>query len=442
MRGKSGFVSTVLGLFIVQAVTTSIPATAIRLMGSSSTAAYVQKVPDLNASDTFRNETRLFERLRFDLLDIANPGLSFHGFFTSFDDAAHQSIGDTRTRLYNAYFEYRPMGSTPHNIHPFARLGRQWVSSGVGSGTMDGLLVQADQAEWGGLTLFGGTLGIDRIEQTRIDSPDASNRLGGEVRIHPRVSDQTVPEVAVSYAVTHRDKRMETKRIGLRGDLRVRRELRLWSEVRHDFALDRTYGTAAGVEFLRPRQNLRTWFEYNRRTSSLPATNFFSMFDQRPVSSIRGGLGFGVGGPYRFGVDFDRVDFRNEVTYVENTEGAQVSRLTVDRSRSFRLTLTRGWMEMGARFSSGFGGKQTGLVLSGNQDFGKLGLNVDVDYWKYNYGDTSFEDNDATAGAFAASYQVLPLTRATAQIEALNNRELKRVVRLLLRIDQRFRLER
>jgi hypothetical protein len=99
-------------------------------------------------------------------------------------------------------------------------------------------------------------------------------------------------------------------------------------------------------------------------------------------------------------------------------------------------------MEMGARFTSGFGGKQTGLVLSGNQDFGKLGLNLDVDYLKYDYGDNSLEDNDATAGTIGASYQIAPLTRVSAQVEALNNRTLKRDVRLLVRVDQRFRLGR
>jgi hypothetical protein len=442
MRGKLRGVAAILGLFILMAIAASNPAAAIRLMGSSSTAVYAQKIPTLETPDTFQNQIRLFERLRFDLLDIASPALSFHGFFTSFDDAAHQSIGDTRTRLYNGYLEYRQMKPMRLNFHPVARLGRQWVSSGVGSGTMDGLLLQADQADWGGLTLFGGTLGIDRVEQTRLDSPNASNRLGGEIRVHPRFSDQTEPEVAVSYAVTHRDKKMEASRIGMRGNLRVRRELRLWTEIRHDFALDRTYGTAAGVELLKPAHNLRTWFEYNRRTSDLPATNFFSMFDQRPISSIRGGLGFGVGGPYRIAFDFDRIDFRNQVTYVNNGQGTQVSRLTVDRSKSFRAMLSRGWMEIGARFTSGFGGKQTGLVLSGNQDFGKLGLNVDVDYLKYDYGDNSLEDNDATAGTFAASYQVLPMTRATVQVEALNNRDLKRDVRLLVRVDQRFRLGR
>lgn len=441
MRRIPEVAAAVLGLVVLAAAVSSVPAGAVRLIGSSSTAAYFQKIPTTSGTDEFEGQTRLYERLRLDLLDIADPALSFHSYFTAFDDVSHQSIGDTRTRLYSAFLEYRPAGAALR-IHPVARLGRQWISSGVGSGIVDGLLLQADRAGWGGLTVFGGTLGIDRLQQLRFDNPDDSNRLGGEFRIRPRVSDQTEPEVALSYAVTHRNKKIESQRMGIRGDLKIRRELRLWSEVRHDFALDRTYGTAAGVEFLKPVRNLRAWFEYNRRTSALPATSFFSLFDQRPISAVRGGLGFRILRPYRFSFDFDRVDFRNQITYVRNAEGVQVSRSTVDRSTSYRFMLMRGWMQMGARFSSGFGGKQTGLVLSGNQDFGKLSVNLDVDYLKYDYGENSLEDNDATAGIVAASYQLRPATRVTAQIEALNNRAMKRDVRLLVRVDQRFRLGR
>jgi|GEM_PF-2420759 len=443
MRGNVKAAAAVLALAFVLSALASASGSAVRLIGSSSTAAYFQKVrtPGSLGVDSFEGQTRLYERLRFDVLDIGEPSLTFHGFFTSFDNVSHQAIGDTRTRLYNAFFEYRPVLASARPFNYFARLGRQWVTSGVGSGILDGALVQAERAGLCGLTLFGGTLGIDRFNEIQVDKPSDSNRYGGEIRIHPHLSDVTVPEVAVSYANTHRNGKAESQRLGVRGDLRLHRELRIYSEVRHDFALARTYGTTAGIELQKHDSNTRLWFEYNRRTSALPATNFFSVFDQRPISGIRGGLGFGLVGPYRLAFDFERTDFRNQATLL-NVGGNALTRSNVDRSKSYRLVLERGWAQIGGRVSTGFGGKQAGLVLIGSHDFGKLNLNLDLDYLHYNYDDNSLGDNHAASGILAAAYEVASGTRVTAQIEAMNNRDLKRDVRLLARVDQRFRIGR
>jgi hypothetical protein len=415
---------------------------AWRLNGSSSTAAYVQEVAKAGSEDTFENRTRLYERLRIDVMELAHPRLSLHTYGTLSNDVTNESLGDTRTRLYNAYLQYRPASAGTDALRYDIRLGRQWVLSGVGAGTIDGLVVSTDRPGWGGLTLFGGTLGMDTRDQLRFDAPKDSRRFGGDLRILPRVSEGYEPELGVSFAATSRNDVDENQKIGARAALRVRRQLRLWTEVRHDLLLDRTYGTAAGVEFLKPARQMRLWAEFNRRTPAFPATSFFSVWDTKPVSDVRGGVGMGVAGPVRLILDFTRTDFRAQTKYVD-VGGAQVSRSKVDRATSYRVVLERNAAQIGVRFSSGFGGDRTGLVASLNQDIGeRVNVNLDLGYETYDYGSNAYEDNTATTGILALSYKAARNTRITTQIEAMNNRDLKQDIRLLARVDQRFRLGR
>lgn len=419
-----------------------IDAIAYRLNGTSSTAAYIQEVAKPGTEDDFENRTRIYERLRIDIMEMGNQNLSFHTYGTLSNDVTNQDIGDTRTRLYNAYVRYRSTRSRSDAIRYDLRLGRQWVTAGVGSGTIDGLLIVTDRPGWGGITLFGGTLGIDTSDQLRFDSLKESQRIGGDLRIQPRLSNAYEPELGLSFAATSRDDVDESQRLGARASLRVRRQLRLWTEFRHDFLLARTYGSAAGVEFLKPAKRLRLWAEYNRRTPILPATSFFSVWESKPISDIRGGLGTGISGPYRLIFDFTRTDFRAETKYVD-VEGEPVSRSQVDRATAYRIVIERNAAQIGVRFSSGFGGDRTALIASLNQDFGdRFNVNLDLGYESYDYGSNVYEENTASSGILALSYKATTSTRVTAQIEALSNRDLKQDVRLLARVDQRFRLGR
>ena len=415
---------------------------AWRLNGTSSTAAYVQEVAKDGTQDTFENRTRLYERLRIDVLDMSSPKLSFHTYGTLSNDLTNQNIGDTRTRLYNMYIQYRSAPKSPDAFRFDTRLGRQWVTSGVGVGTIDGVILSTDRPGWGGITVFGGTLGMDTRDQLRFDSLKDSYRFGGDLRILPRLSDGYEPEIGLSFAATNRNDVDESQKIGARIALRVRRQLKLWTEGRHDLLLDRTYGTAAGVEFLKPAKKMRIWAEFNRRTPALPATSFFSVWDSKPVNEVRGGIGAGVGGPFRLVFDFTRTDFRAETKYVDS-EGTPVSRSEVDRATSYRFTLERGICQLGVRFSKGFGGDRTGLVASLHPELGeRFTVDFDLGYESYDYGSNAYEDNTATTGILALGYKPARDTRITAQIEGISNRDLKQDVRLLARVDQRFRLGR
>lgn len=435
-RRLAGTAARAFGVVLLTLAATSTRADAIRLQGHSTTATYIQKVAEGGTGDEFENRTRLYERLRFTVLDLGTHDLSLHGFLTGYNDLTNWNIGDTRTRLYSAHLRYRSrleMGTEPMLLE--TRLGRQWVASGVGSGTVDGLLVNADRAGWGGVTLFGGTLGMDTREQLRLDGLKDSRRFGGELRLRPRRTPGFEPDVAVSMAYTQRNEQDESQRIGGRAALRVRRQLRMWTEVRHDFALDRTYGQAAGVEFTRLRSPLRLWATYNRRTNALPATSYFAFWDSRPVSELRGGFRLGIAGPYRFTFELGRVDFKK----VTDKAGTTNTTSKVDRANRYRFAIERGAWQAGLLLQSGFGGDRTGLTLRGQRDItSRLNVWADVDYVTYDYGDNVYEDNDATSGILAATYRVLDRTRVTAQVEGLGNWDLSRDVRLLLRLDHGF----
>jgi hypothetical protein len=409
-------------------------AEAIRLQGTSSTAFYSQEVSKSGAGDDFENRTRAFERLRFDVFELGTPNLSFHGSLTARNDLSNQSLGDTRTRLYNGYLEYRPRPAGTRKLCFQSRLGRQWVTAGVGTGTMDGLLVQFDRPEWGGLTVYGGTLGIDSREELRIDSPDDSRRIGAELRIRPRVSETVSPEIKASFADTRRDDADESRRLGLRGALRFRRQLQLWTELRHDFVLDRTYGTAAGFEYFRAARYLRVWGEYNRRTAALPATSFFAFWDSKPVTQMRGGVGFGIAGPYRANLEVNRTELESETANEASS---------TEHASAYRIVLQRNAVQLGARIESGFAGDRVGLVASATHRIGeRWDLLADLGWQTYDWGSTDLTENHVASGIFAATFKATPTTHITGQLETLNNWDLKQDVRFLLRIDKRFRLGR
>lgn len=421
-------------LSIGAAVFLPVNADAVRIQGTTSTAFYSQDVAKGGAGDDFENRTRAFERLRFDVLDLGTPALSFHSSLTARNDLTNESLGDTRTRLYHGYLEYRPLRAANRGLAFQTRLGRQWVTAGVGSGTVDGLLLRFDRPGWGGLTLFGGTLGMDAREQLRFDSPDDSRRLGAELRVRPRVDWPVVPEVKVSFADTRRDEDLESQRLGVRASASCRRGTRVWGELRHDFALDRTYGTAAGFEFLRTARYLRVWGEYNRRTAALPATSFFAFWDSEPVQQLRGGVGLGITGPYRAHLEVDHTSLKSETAEDgSSTETADVYRVVVQRNA----------IQLGARLESGFAGDRIGLVASATHRIGqRWDLLADLGWQSYDWGETDLSDYYAASGILAATFKATSATSLTGQLETLGNWDLKREMRFLFRLDHRFRLGR
>lgn len=445
MMGRSRGIRGALVAILFLSVLTLFAATdagAVRLLANSSTAAYMQKVAKDGSGDKFENMTRAYERLRFDLTDFAGAKLSLHGFLTARNELAGPGAGGTRTRLYNGYLQYRSFPAGPDALRFDTRFGRQWVASGVGSGTVDGLSLRLDRGGWGGLTAFGGTLGCDRRERGGFDKPSQSLRYGGEIELRPRLAPGVDPKLALSYAATNKNDVDDARRLGGRASLRIRERLRIWSELRHDFLIEKTYGTAAGVEYLKQSKGLRAWAEYNRRSPALAATSVFAFFDTKDVSEFRAGIGSRMFGPYSASFDFARTDFKGGINNVVLADSI-VTRAKVDRSKAFRFTVRRGAYSVGARFESGYAGDRTDLVLSGMHDFGeKLNVRVDLGYQDYKYGETDYENNTAASGLFAVTYRVAPDTKITAQIEGLNNRDLKQDVRLLARVDQRLRLER
>lgn len=400
---------------------------AVRLHGTSSTAAYLQQVAKGGTGDDFENRTRLFERLSFRVDRLPVADLTFHAALTARNDLSNESLSDTKTRLYRGYLRYKWPCKLSKSIGFEGRLGRQWIASGVGSGTIDGLSLAMKQNRWGGLTLFAGTLGIDTRDQLRFDSPEDSRRLGAELRIRPSFREGYEPELAVSIADTRRDDEDESRRLGIRGSIFVRRQLRIWTQVRHDLHLGETYATSAGAEFHRRPSGLRAWVEFDDRLPRIPLTSRFWIFDQNRVSDLRGGLTIRVTGPYKAGFDFTRTDFK--------------AGSSVDRSKSFRFVVIRDGVRIGAQFQSGYGGDRTRLVLAGSRAFGtRLLVSADLGYESYDRGPTDLEDNTASSGIVAVSYQAYRDTKITAQVENHSNRDLKSDLRLLARIDQRFRL--
>jgi hypothetical protein len=478
-QGSRGFRFSATGILIVVPVLGAFAAcaSATVLSGSLRSSLYLQesrlgagsyetrviyqgvgdttRVPD-SLRNPLQNRARLIEEARLDALQLGVKPLGFHASFSAGNILTDQSLQETAFRLHRAYFQWNGMRRGPGAGYD-VRVGRQWVLAGVGSGTIDGLSAKLSDSRLGDLTVFGGTLGTDRILRTdkfwSLDKPGQSRAVGGRLRVQ-RSLGPVLPTVSFSLSQVDRkpgtDLVTDAQRAGFSAELRASRHgslqalrgFRAWGDLRRDIIWGNNISLVGGLDcngdlsswlswlpLHRLGQDFRGRIEYGRRRPDLRATSHFASFVQDPRKELRGGAGATVLPGVRLDVDGD---------YSSSAAG--------EKENGVAATASGYGLTVGYRWHRGYGGGMDGLIVYGHREiFEKLALDVAVDHSRYDYGDIPDErDFDAnttkdTSGMLALGYRLRPDLSLTGQVEGLRNGGMNKDLRFLGIVDWRFR---
>jgi hypothetical protein len=302
------------------------------------------------------------------------------------------------------------------------RVGRQWVTAGVGTGIVDGGSIHLTRKQWGDVLAYYGTLGIERTDGVYFQAPDESRRFGGRVRFH-RDLGVIDPILSISYERTHRDDRLDEERVGVNGDLSLPSAIRLYGGWRYDNLAGRTIGVTGGAEFAPPVRRMRTWLEYRRSHPSFPASSIFWSFDAEPVDALRCGIRMQAWRCIDAVVDGDLVLFDGD-----------------DSEKGLRLLVGHGGLLVGWRFHRSYGGDIAGLVVSGHRAFGpRLSLDADFNVARYTYEEQEEREEDRSQHAVALRYRLLDSVVLTGRLEGMTNEDFDYDTRVLMSVQWRFR---
>ena len=366
--------------------------------------------------------TRLdwLQGVRLNVLRLGLTPLSLHTSLT-FRDALTGEGPDSRTRLYNGYLKYAPRRSYG-GLRGDIRAGRHWVTGGVGTGVVDGGSIRLSRNRWGEVLAYYGSLGIEKMDGVYFQSLDESRRFGGRARFH-REFGAFDPVISFSYEKTHRNDRLDSERIGVYGDVRLPKTVRLYGDWRYDRLAARTVGVTGGAEFAPPVRRMRTWVEYRRSHPSFPASSIFWSFNAEPVDALRGGVRMRAWRSIDAVVDGDLVLFDGD-----------------DSEKGLRLLAGHGGLLVGWRLHRSYGGDITGLVVSGHRAFGpRLSVDADFNVARYTFGEEEEREEDRSQHVIALRYRLRDTVTLTGRFEGVTNEDFDYDARFLGTIQWRFR---
>lgn len=414
-------------------------------------------------ADTLRHplegRARLVEEVRLDATRLGVKPLGFHTSFSAGNILTDQSLKETAFRLHRAFFEWNGMRRGP-GLGYDVRLGRHWVLAGVGSGTIDGISAKLGDARFGDITVFGGTLGTDRMLHTdrfwSLDKTDQSRSFGGRLRL-ARSLGPIDPQLALSFSQADRRRTdnlvTDAQRVGLHAEVRPSRALgvsllrgaRAWGDLRRDMIWGNNISLVGGLDYSYRWRDLRCRVEYGRRRADLPATSRLAVFAQEPRKELRGGVGAAVTKRLRLDVEGDYISFA-EPTWRSDIPAGVVADYTGDsKEKGITLTASGYGISLGYRFHRGAGGDLDGLVLYGHREIlERLTIDASLGFTDYSFERISateeFDDSrQESSGILALGYRLLPELTVTGQVEGLTNEVMNRDLRFLGIVNWRFR---
>ena len=395
------------------------PGEATILKGSLRTSAYAREAPD--ADGDLSTQADLLQNVRLDVLQLGSRAFSLHTSLTGRDVAGGADV-DARTRLYLGYLRIAPTGSHLGGRWD-ARVGRHWVSAGVGTGTVDGVSVRLRRGRVTEVCGFFGTLGVRQGDGIYLDSTDDSARYGGRIQLGHAVGPFD-PVLAVSYEQSQLESADDSERLGIHASLRMPENIRLYGDWRRDLLNDQTIRLTGGIEHTTGTRAWQSWLEYSKRHPYFRASSFFWRFDASSTSAIRGGFQVQAWQSWRIIVDGDLVE------YDEDGE----------REKGIRFMLGKGGISIGWRIHSGYGGDFSGLVIAGHRTLGeRLSLDANLNVSRQRYGVLEEIEEDQSQHVVALRYRIRDTVTLTGQIEGLTNERFEYDTRFLGTIQWRFR---
>lgn len=409
------------GLALVCAGFLSTPAAATTVSGRVTASAYAFE-GNSTASDA-ATYVRSHAALRLQVSDLGHRALSLTSYLQGTTDLLESADTDPATRFYSLFLRYK-------DRHADVRLGRQWISVGVGAGTMDG--ARLDLKRYGvGLTLYGGALApVDGYARGQLDEA----HLYG-VRL--QTSQLAGILIAVSYADRERDPIAYVnpgRYSGFVGQPQAIRRQLAGIEASRRFGL---HSLRSRVDYDVQNESLRRG-EIAGRVGLSPDLALQASWRHRQPSVYSGSI-FSVFPSEGYDEYALRLFYRVSDALSLSTHAATVQ---YDDDSTQRLGLSASWgrhLTLGYRHYQGYAGGANGLSGSVLYDLSpQLTFRGDLDLSTYERFDA--EDSDGLVAASAGlTWRATREFSLDGQLQGLRNPSYDTDLRGLLRGSWRFR---
>ncbi|MEJ2055510.1 MAG: hypothetical protein P8X42_16465, partial [Calditrichaceae bacterium] len=329
-------------------------------------------------------------------------------FKTYFRVGRNGDPAEWNEKVHNAYFNW---------ISPCrkleARLGRQFIYSGVMNGTVDALVLKAKPVENSQIQLVAGMdAPFDRALE--LLKWDEGNVLGASGSYG--LSDAA--KLKLSYYQKSRSSEVFWQLAG--GSLSGNLFKSLYYQAEYDHNLK-----TSEFQAMRFRLNyiMNKWMffaEYNSQKPRIYEDSFFQIFEQTAFNQVRSGITYQLG-KYNIGL-------QDVYTAYEESESANQVHLTA--SGSFGM--------IGLLYQSGYAGENTGVYGSVHYNLMKaLLLRVTSSYYRYERQTTAISE-DATAFSASLAYKFSPMLQVKAEVQERINSYYNNDVRGLFRLQYAF----
>jgi hypothetical protein len=313
-----------------------------------------------------------------------------------------------KERIYNAYLNF---------LSPCrkwdARIGRQFVYSGVMNGTVDGISLNIRPIDKVALKILAGMEApIDRsLELTQWDDGNVIGAFGSY-----KVAEAF--NVSASYVQKTRSEEMYWQLAGGSLSGKVLNNLFYQAQYEHNLKTSQYQTMRFRLNYLLTKWNL--FAEYNSQRPKIYEDSFFQIFEQTAFNQIRAGGGYQIGN-YNIGL-------HDVYTMYEENESTNQIHATVSGTYGM----------IGLLYQSGYGGDNTGVYGAIRYSvLNNLILHVRSSYYQYERQTTAISE-DATAVSGGITYKLSSSWQVKAEVQERINSYYNNDVRGLFRIRYAF----
>ncbi|MEJ2545953.1 MAG: hypothetical protein P8Y99_17970, partial [Calditrichaceae bacterium] len=310
--------------------------------------------------------------------------------------------------IYNAYLNF---------LSPCrkwdARIGRQFVYSGVMNGTVDGISLNIRPIDKIALKILAGMEApIDRsLELTQWDDGNVIGAFGSY-----KVAEAF--NVSASYVQKTRSEEMYWQLAGGSLSGKVLNNLFYQAQYEHNLKTSQYQTMRFRLNYLLTKWNL--FAEYNSQRPKIYEDSIFQIFEQTAFNQIRAGGGYQIGN-YNIGL-------HDVYTMYEEDESTNQIHATVSGTYGM----------IGLLYQSGYGGDNTGVYGAIRYSvLNNLILHVRSSYYQYERQTTAISE-DATAISGGITYKLSSSWQVKAEVQERINSYYNNDVRGLFRIRYAF----
>jgi hypothetical protein len=372
---------------------------------------YVYSYEEQRPDTTSTRRALSYESIDLDALSLGLADLSLHCYLRTLNNP-RDAINGPSTKVYNLYLEYDALSRRGR-----LRLGRQYLSSGVGLGKMDGARLDFDPLRGVTVTGFVGTREPEELS-TKIDSWSSSNTWGGRVRVD-RI---TGTRIGWSYNRRSRDGGIEADLVGIDARNRSIPRTDLYGRLDYD-RVGRRVDLVVVQASSRLGERLSVTGEYDHQRPQVRSNSLLSVFRQDGYDQVRLRSNWKLS---------ERVGLEGGYALVQYYQ---------DRTHRLNAGVIIGKWSAGLFYRSGYGGKSLGGYGNLTFDPGdQLHIRLSADYRKYRTVEETTPLLEAFVTSAAIDYSGLEPLEVSLEAQEARNALLSGDFRLFLRANYRFRI--